>query len=335
MKNFSILFLILISQFHFAQKYVLALSKTEKKMIVLNYETLEIISKIPVGEDPHEVVTSPDGAFAYVANTLNGAAHEINVIDLKSLKSLKNIDTKPLYGSHGLVYLNDKLWFTAQGSKSIGRYDVKESSLEWSMGTGQNTTHLLHVTSDAEHFYTTNIDSGSVSIFDYVLLQPTVPPTGILPPNAMPRWDWLQTLIPVGKGVEGFDVSSDGKELWAVKPDGNIAIINLETRKIYQQIDTKVLGLHRLKFTPDGKYVCIISVKTGELLFYDYKTRKEVKRIDAGQGAAMLMDKNKNRLFISCTPNNLISVIDLKTMEIIQKLNIGGRPDGLTIADVK
>ncbi len=100
-------------------------------------------------------------------------------------------------------------------------------------------------------------------------------------------------------------------------------------------IDTKVLGLHRLKFTPDGKYVCIVSVKTGELLFYDSKTRKEVKKINAGQGAAMLMDKEKNRLFMSCTPNNSVSVIDLNKMEVIQKLDIEGRPDGLTIAEFR
>ena len=203
------------------------------------------------------------------------------------------------------------------------------------MGTGQNTTHLLYLTPDSEHFYTTNIDSGTVSIFDHVLLQPTVPPTGILPPNAKPRWDWVQTLITVGKGAEGFDVSPDGKELWTARPDGTIIIIDLEKRKIIQEINTSVLGLHRMKFTPDGKYVCIVSVKTGELLFYDSKTRKMIKKINSGQGAAMLMDKEKNRLFISCTPNNSVSVIDLKTMEVIQKLDIGGRPDGLTVAEIQ
>ena len=304
-------------------------------MVVLDYNTLNIITKIPVGEDPHEVVTSSDGSIAYVANTVNGTAHEINVIDLKNFKPIKNIDTRPLYGSHGLAYLNDKLWFTAQGSKAVGRYDVKEGRLDWAMGTGQNVTHLLYVTPDSEHLYTTNVESGTVSIFDNVLLQPTVPPTGVLPPNAKPRWDWIQTLVPVGKGAEGFDVSSDEKELWTVRPDGHIVIVDLEKREIISDIDIKVLGLHRLKFTPDGKYVCIVSVKTGELLFYDSKTRKEVKKINAGQGAAMLMDKEKNRLFMSCTPNNSVSVIDLKSMEVIQKLDIGGRPDGLTIADVQ
>lgn len=336
MKNLALLFLLLISNLFIAQKkYILALSKTDKKMVVLDYNTLKIITKINVGDDPHEVITSTDGKTAYVANTINGTSHEINVIDLNNFKPLNNIDTRPLYGSHGLAFLNDKLWFTAQGSKAVGRYDVKENLLEWSMGTGQNTTHLLYVTPDSEHFYTINIDSGTVSIFDHVLLQPTVPPTGVLPPNAKPRWDWIQTLIPVGKGAEGFDVSPDGKELWTARPDGTIVIIDLEKRKIKEEINSSVLGLHRMKFTPDGKYVCIVSVKTGELLFYDFKTRKMVKKINSGQGAAMLMDKEKNRLFISCTPNNSVSVVDLKTMEVIQKLDIGGRPDGLTIAEIQ
>lgn len=303
-------------------------------MVVLNYNTLDIVARIPVGEDPHEVVTSDNGSIAYIANTSNGTAHEINVINLKSLTPLKNIDTKPLYGSHGLAYLHDKLWFTAQGSKAVGRYDIKEDRLEWSMGTGQNMTHLLYVSPDAEHFYTTNVESGTLSVFDHVLLEPTIPPTGILPPNAKPRWDWTQTLIPVGKGAEGFDVSTNGKELWTARPDGHIIIVNLEKREISQDINTQTQGLHRLKFTPDGKYVCIVSVKTGELLFYNTKERKEIKRIQAGQGAAMLMDKDKNRLLISCTPNNFVSVIDLNTFEVIRKLNIGGRPDGLTIAVV-
>lgn len=328
-----ILFLFMISSFLGAQtKYILALSKADKKMVILDYNTLKTITKIPVGEDPHEVVTSNDGSIAYVANTMNGTAHEINVINLKTLKPVKNIDTRPLYGAHGMVYLRDQLWFTAQGSKAVGKYDIKEDKLIWSMGTGQDITHLLYVTPDFEHFYTTNVESGTISIFDHVLLQPTLPPTGVLPPNAKSRQDWIQTLVAVGKGAEGFDVSDNGKELWTVRPDGNIVIVDLEKRNVTQEINTGVLGLHRLQFTPDEKYVCIVSVKTGELLFYDSKTRKEIKKINIGQGAAMLMDKDRNRLFISCTPNNFVSVIDLKSMEVIKKLDIGGRPDGLAIA---
>ena len=34
------------------------------------------------------------------------------------------------------------------------------------------------------------------------------------PVNGRMRLDWNETVIPVGKGDEGFDVSPDGAELW-------------------------------------------------------------------------------------------------------------------------
>ena len=42
------------------------------------------------------------------------------------------------------------------------------------------------------------------------------PPPGAMPPppDAEPRTDWNETVIAVGKGDEGFDVSPNGRELW-------------------------------------------------------------------------------------------------------------------------
>lgn len=78
MKNFSVLSFILLASLIPAQKkFILALSKTDKKMVVLDYSSLEIITKISVGDDPHEVITSTDGKTAYVANTINGTSHEL------------------------------------------------------------------------------------------------------------------------------------------------------------------------------------------------------------------------------------------------------------------
>ena len=47
------------------------------------------MAKISVDEDLHEVMASGDGSAASIANTVNGTAHEINVIDLKNLNPEK------------------------------------------------------------------------------------------------------------------------------------------------------------------------------------------------------------------------------------------------------
>lgn len=336
-KNIALVVLSLISVLTFGQdkQYILALSKGEKKVIVYDYKTLDSVAKIPVGDDPHEVVTSPDGSHAYISKPLmNDKGHEIAVLNLKTLQLEKNIDTKPFLVPHGLVYLNNQLWFTAQGSKAVGIYDIINNTVTEVFGTGQDFTHLLYVTTDGKRFYTTNVESGTVSIYEYLEIPPYMPPTGVLPPNAKSRHEWRQTLVNVGIGAEGFDVSPDGKELWTARPDGHVVIVDLITKKVTADFDTKVAGLHRLKIIPDGKTVCIVSVKTGDLLYYNSKTHKLEKQVTIGRGAGIYMDKESNRMFVSCTPDNYIVVIDLKTRKEIKRLEIG-RPDGMTSVIVK
>ena len=146
--------------------------------------------------------------------------------------------------------------------------------------------------------------------------------------------DWNQTVIPVGKGDEGFDVSPDGRELWTANAqDGTLSVIDLATRKVTATLDAKTFGANRLKFTPDGKLVLISRLGDGDLTIYDAAARKEFKRVKIGHGAAgILMDPEGNRAFISCGPDNYVAVLDLKTLEVTGHIDVGGEPDGLAWA---
>jgi YVTN family beta-propeller protein len=44
------------------------------------------------------------------------------------------------------------------------------------------------------------------------------------------------------------------------------------------------------------------------------------------------MDPVGGRVFVACTPDNYVAVIDLKTMEVTGHLDVGGQPDGLAWA---
>jgi DNA-binding beta-propeller fold protein YncE len=312
------------------KRALLALSKANHTLSIVDPGTLKILARIPVGEDPHEVVASSDGKTAFVCIYGGGSFHEINVIDLVGQKPLPNIDTRPLFGPHDITFVNGKAWFTAEGSKSVGRYDPATGKLDWSMGTGQDRTHMIWVSADGKKIYTTNVSSGTVSI----LVDTLIPPGKMAPPNAKPREDWLQTVIPTARGSEGFDVSPDGSELWtASSEDGSISIIDPLAKKLISKIDAKVFGANRLKFSPDGMVVFISSLRTGELTVFNAGSKKEIKRIKIGTGAAgILMDPDGSRAFVACSADNYIAVIDLKTLEITSRLDVGGVPDGLAWA---
>jgi YVTN family beta-propeller protein len=215
--------------------------------------------------------------------------------------------------------------------------------MDWVMGTGQNRTHMIYVTPDEKQIYTTNVSSATVSILEKVALPPMGPPPGMRPPSgamrppggASPsRTDWNQTVIPVGKGDEGFDVSPNGRELWTANAqDGTLSIIDIANKRVTSTVDAKVFGANRLKFTPDGKLVLISSLGNGDLVIYDAASRKEFKRVAIGHGAAgILMDPDGTRAFIACSPDNYITILDLKTLAITGHLDVGGDPDGLAWA---
>jgi YVTN family beta-propeller protein len=314
---------------------LLALSKKDQTLAIVDPASLKVIVRIPVGNDPHEVIASADGKTAYVSNYGFGAYNTIAVIDLVEKKALPAIDLGPLYGPHGLQFVAGKTWFTAEGAKSIGSYDPQIAKVDWVLGTGQDRTHMIWVSEDRNRIVTTNVNSGTVSIIDKVPPGAPAPPPGA--PNSAPSrpsppgGNWEQTVIKVGNGSEGFDVSPNGKEIWVANAqDGTISIIDLVSRSVTDTIAANTVGANRLKFTPDGGRVLVSSLRTGELVILDAASHKEIKRMKLGHGAAgILVQPNGERAFVACSPDNYVVVIDLKSLEKTGQVDVGQNPDGL------
>src|SRR5271167_542835 len=95
---------------------LLALSKSDHVLEIIDPVSLKILAKVPVGTDPHEVVASADGKTAYVTIYGGGSLHELNVIDLIAQKALPSIDTQPFMGPHGITFVDGKVWFTVEGT---------------------------------------------------------------------------------------------------------------------------------------------------------------------------------------------------------------------------
>ena len=309
---------------------LLVISKTDHTLQMRDPNSFALRGTAALGPDPHEVVVSPDGRTAYVSNPGYGAFHRIDVIDLDTGQARSPIDTAPLRGPHGLAFAQDRLWFTAQGSKAIGHLDPETGVIDWTMGTGQDTTHLLQVSADGQHAYASNSGSGTISLFARQKVPPTIPPTGVLPAGAQSRLDWVHTVVPTGPGTEGMDVSPDERELWTVGPDGTLYIIELTAKRVVAEIASGLGGAHRLAFTPDGDQVMVASVKTGALVVFDAATRKPVKRLQTGRGAGIYMDRAGHRAFVSCTPDGFVAVIDLATLTETARIAIA-RPDGVAL----
>ena len=342
-----LLFCLSVAGESFAQstpkEALLILAKRDQTLAIVDPATLKVLNRVPVGNDPHEVIASSDGKTAYASNYGGGAYNTLAVVDLVGQKALPSIDLGPLRGPHGLTFVGEKPWFTAEGAKVIGRYDPATNKVDWVLGTGQNRTHMIYVASDQQRIITSNVSSATVSIIDRVTIRPGPPPGA--PPGApmgpppggpppTPRTDWDETVVAVGKGSEGFDVSPNEKELWVANAqDGTVTIIDIDAKKVTKTLPANVVGANRLKFTPDGKLVFISSLRGPDVTVLDAATRKEVKRIPVGHGAAgILMQPDGARVFVACSPDDYVAIIDLKTMQVTGHIDAGHEPDGMAWA---
>lgn len=333
---------------------LLVLSKTDTTLSIVDPLTLKVLARVPSGPDPHEIEASTDGKLAFISNYGGGAYNTITVVDLVAQKVLRTVDLGALRGPHGLMFAGGKIWFTAEAAKVIGSYDPATNQVDWVLGTGQNRTHMIWVSADLKRIVTSNVSSATLTFIDKTAggggrgpgggpggpgRGPGGPPPGA--PGARgggggrgPQVDWEETIVPVGRGAEGFDVSPDGKELWAANAqDGTLSILDMASKKVTQTLTANVSGANRLKFTPDGKRVFVSTLNGPDVAVFDTATRAEIKRIPVGKGAAgILMQPDGARAFVACTPDDYVVTIDLKTLAVTTHLNAGKQPDGMAWA---
>jgi YVTN family beta-propeller protein len=302
---------------------LLVLSKADRTVSIVDPATLKVLARMPSGPDPHEIVADADGKRAYISNYggAGGAYNTISVVDLFDNKALTPIDLGALRGAHGLAFAGGKVWFTAETNKVIGSYDPATKRVDWVMGTGQNRTHMILVSEDLKRIVTSNVSSATMSLIEKISRQG---PRG-------PQEDWDQTVVPVGRGAEGFDVTPDGKQIWAANAqDGTISVLDSADKKVVDTLSVNVRSANRLKFTPDGSFAFVSTLGGPELVIVDAKTRREAKRLPMGRGAAGIqMQPDGARAYVACTPDDSVAVIDLKSLEVAGRIDAGKQPDGL------
>ena len=306
---------------------LVVLDKDTSELVIVDPGTLQVVGRVGTGPIPHEAAVSADGKIAVATNygpkqsgtTLSvidlDAQKEIHRLELTNLVGPNGEQLGDLVGPHGVEFFEGKFWFTAEGSKKIARYDAAKNQVDWAHEIGQNRTHLLVIARDGGTIYTSNVNSDSVTAVE----------------TDAGRTKWTNTVIAVGKGPEGIDISPDGKEVWAANSgDGTVSVIDAAAKKVKATVNVGTKHSNRLKFTLDGKHVLISDLGSGELVVLDAKSRKEVKRLKLGTSCeGILMAPDGTKAFVAVSGDDKVAVVDLKTFEVVKTFETGKDPDGM------
>lgn len=317
---------------------LLVLNKSDDTMSFIDLASSEVKATLPTGDGPHEVAVSQDGKTAVVTNYGDSAnpGKTLTVVDVPGKKVVRTIDLGTYRRPHGIAWLQgDEVAVTVEANQALLIVDVAAGKVKHAIATNQAGTHMVAVSPKHRRAFTANIGSGSTTVIDLTTHERI-------------------TDVVTGRGAEGIAVAPDGSEVWVTNRDANtVAIVDPGTLKITATLQPGETPI-RVKFTPDGTRALISNARSGDVAVFDTVTKELIARVPMQQQGeqqhdeqheetrplvsqfgsgpvpvGILVPDSLSLAFVANTNADTITVIDLETFKIVNRLQAGREPDGL------
>lgn len=299
---------------------VFVANKRGNTLTKIDFATGEKVIEVPSCRNPHELAVSPDGL--HVALACYGGT-TVAVFDTATLATVTAIDLGENARPHGIEWhANGSIYVTAEGRKSIFRIvdplGDKPDLLEFT--TGQAGSHMLAVSPDGRHAWTTDLGAGTVTAIDLVT-------------RRAPR------SVRVGEEPEGIDLSPDGKSLWVSARKSDAAIeLDPVTLAVRRQVATGRFPL-RLAIRPQGDVAITSNLADGSLSVIDLATGAVRQSITVSgpaeaeqrQQVTIVWSDDGRRIYAAETGTDTIAEVDYAGGTVTRRFTTGEGGDGLAV----
>ena len=295
-----------------ASPRLLVVSKEKRALQVLDAGTGQIQFEVAAPGEPHEVVASPDGRFAYLAD-FEGLKNVVSVVDLEEKAIVASIDMAPIYKPHGLALTRDgtRLYVTCEGSKAVGEIDTAARKVTRTFRLHEELTHTLALSRDEKIVYAASSAGGNVAVIN------------------LDKGEFERSILS-GQGCEALAVSPGGSELWVVnRVAQTLAVIDAVAKKRVHIMACEGNPM-RISFTPDGKQVVVTCAIDGKLALFDPVARTESGRVAVGQFPIVLVfDETGANAYVTNSRGNDVAVLDMAAGKVTKRFAVGGNPEGI------
>jgi DNA-binding beta-propeller fold protein YncE len=289
----------------------------DSSVAMVSSETGATVATFPVSLGPHEIITSSDRRFAFVANAGSGPGgtpgRSVSLLDLTDRKTQRTFDLGPDYQIPHDVRVsrnNAILWIACAPARSVLEVDVKSGSVRKSWATKADGGWFVEVTPDGKKLYVPHLEGKSVTAIDRT--------TGA-----------VRTVVD-GGAMSGIDMRPDGREVWVVGHEQKrVHIISTATDKVIASVDLPAADFSRLTFTPDGRQALLIQGTRVALI--NVAKRQQVATIElASPGKVISVSPGGAYLAVSHPSDNRLSVVDIAARNVARSIPVGPAPDGVT-----
>lgn len=297
---------------------LLVANKAESTLSVLELPSGRELARVATGNGPHEVAVSPDGKRAVVTNYGGQAelGRSLTVVELTGFTVEKTVDLGEFRRPHGIAFLDDvRVIVTAEVNAAVVIVDIAKGSVESSISTSQEGSHMVALTPDKQTAYVANIGSGSITPIDLVAKS-------------------AGASMPAIATSEAIAVTPDGAQVWtaSLKENTILAFDN----KLARLGDLPGAGTPiRVYAVPDGKSMLVTNVNGSKLQIVDVATR--TARVvefppTNGETAAPLgatISSDSKTAYVALIAENRVAVVDLASGTVTGHVAVGEGPDGI------
>lgn len=299
---------------------VFVANKRGNTLTKIDFATGDKLVEVPSCRNPHELAVSPDGL--HVALACYGGT-SVAIFDTASLASVRTVELGDKARPHGIDWhANGSIYVTAEGRQSIFRIvDPLGTSPDlFEFATGQAGSHMLAVSPDGRHAWTTDLGAGTVTAIDLVT-------------RRAPR------SVRVGAEPEGIDLSPDGKSLWISARKSDAAVeLDPATLEVRRQVATGRFPL-RLAIRPQGDVAVTSNLADGSLSVIDLETGavrhtiavSSPSEAEQRQQVTIVWSEDGARVYVAETGTDTIAEVDYAGGTVTRRLAAGEGGDGLAV----
>jgi YVTN family beta-propeller protein len=299
---------------------------------VIDSNSMEVVSTVPLGKRPRGIHASPDGKTIYVA--LSGSppappgvdestlpppdkdADGIGVFDVAQGKIVRMLKGGSDPENFDVSLDGKTIYVSNEDASGVSFIDVAAGTITKTIKTGDEPEGVK-LTPDGKLVYSTAEADGTISVID---------------PSAAA----LLKTFKVGRRPRNIVFMPSGKRAYVnAENDGAIYLLDTEKNEMIQPIQLGTPGEIKpmgLALSLDSAKLYVSTGRGHKVFVVDTATNQAASSFDVGQRPwGLALSPDGKTLFTANGPSNDVSVVDLATQTVTKKIKTTGGPWGVLV----